>query len=347
MTRTREHLPSLDGLRGVAALAVLLGHLGLTEGSALATWSVSMGVDVFFVLSGFLITRILLHNRERGVPLRSFLWRRALRIFPVYYLVVLASVLIWDVGWNALYALTYTFNFVRYDKLPVALGPTWSLCVEEHFYLVWPVLVTFVPAKWSRGMAVRLLIAAALGTYLFERFAPVWGAGASVEAWLYRMTPFRACGLLAGSVLAYDEARWRGTATSAWAGAALAAGGVAVMTFGLPIAHAHGTGQMVARVLAATGMLLLALSALRPVFALGPLRWVGWISYGLYLYHGPVYELLVGYGRAAMLGGTFAAATVSYYGFERPVLRWGKSRDASAATPDGPACSATLRPDGS
>src|SRR5882672_2186860 len=97
-----------------------------------------LGVDLFFVLSGFLITRILLADRENERPLRFFLARRALRIFPIYYL-LLAVLLLAKPGqylaWCAIYLSNFHFMF---DKTPNPLPHTWSLAIEEHFYLIWP-----------------------------------------------------------------------------------------------------------------------------------------------------------------------------------------------------------------
>ena len=145
-----DHLPALDGLRALAVLLVLWTHTPLTlQHPELAAWSAFvqpgyLGVDVFFVLSGFLITRILLSEKARAVPLWKFMLRRAVRIFPAYYLLVgLVAAFAWtpDVPWCALYLGNVFYPAFGHAGL---LQHSWSLCVEEHFYLLWPPLVALL-----------------------------------------------------------------------------------------------------------------------------------------------------------------------------------------------------------
>lgn len=154
---TQRRLPGLDGLRALSIGFVILTHLGfynwLVEHHGftyrqLEPFSGGSGVQVFFVISGFLITTLLLREQERrgSVSIRNFLIRRALRIFPVYYLflAVLAALMFWQVlevskpGFAM--AATYTSNFVPRVHNSAEIGHTWSLAVEEHFYLLWPLL---------------------------------------------------------------------------------------------------------------------------------------------------------------------------------------------------------------
>ncbi len=153
----QQHLPQLDGLRGVAIAIVLLGHMlvfgvgfGLTQLGSLPP----VGVTLFFVLSGFLITRILLDAREKPNYYLSFYARRALRIWPLYFLILAA--LFWVTN-HRVAGLTFDENQVRWPFFllyvqnivyknatllgPPALGITWSLAVEEQFYTTWPFVV--------------------------------------------------------------------------------------------------------------------------------------------------------------------------------------------------------------
>ena len=155
-----QHIPALDGIRGLAILLVLFFHLFASNpetGSKLFDLlnqfreSCYLGVNLFFVLSGFLITGILLDTRTRPHFFKTFYARRALRIFPLYYGVLLVLFLltrplhfVWS-GWP-FYLLTYTANLVLWGVGPLNLHPFnihhfWSLQVEEQFYLVWPFLV--------------------------------------------------------------------------------------------------------------------------------------------------------------------------------------------------------------
>lgn len=148
-----RRIPSLDGLRALSILLVIGSHLLGTRGFPVGERAIGaigdfgyLGVRVFFVISGFLITSLLLaeHERTRTVSLKGFYARRAWRIFPAFYTFVGAVTLAWIIGSLALHsgdlfaALTYTMNY-HYDR-SWELGHLWSLSIEEQFYLVWPAL---------------------------------------------------------------------------------------------------------------------------------------------------------------------------------------------------------------
>ena len=148
-----EHIPALDGLRAVAILFVLTSHTdrpGTTDQVFIFGWT---GVDLFFVLSGFLITRILLASRGSERYFRNFYARRILRIWPVYFGVLLFVYALEHYGflrnaetawsWIALASFVQNFYVAAFGwgAIPDWLGPTWSLAIEEQFYLVWPFLV--------------------------------------------------------------------------------------------------------------------------------------------------------------------------------------------------------------
>src|SRR5947209_8320002 len=153
MRRVKE----LDALRGIAALVVVLGHIGALHGSFKVPYSWT-AVDLFFVLSGFLITSILLRHEPTGPFFASFYARRGLRIWPIYYLSLLALAAInpWLPTPYALDGmpqfLTYTqtsFMYWTNDVRPGlhALDHTWTLAIEEQFYLIWPALVFLAGRK--------------------------------------------------------------------------------------------------------------------------------------------------------------------------------------------------------
>ncbi len=174
------HVPILDGVRGLAILMVLIFHSVLVSplGSIHQAYnrissSLWIGVDLFFVLSGFLITSILLKAKGSEGFFRIFYARRALRIFPLYYLFVAFSIFVvpqieyfrpWgipnaidDQWWYWLYG-SNIFSAIQ-GKLPHPfLGPTWSLAIEEQFYLVWPVVVALFSLRWITVVSVGLIV---------------------------------------------------------------------------------------------------------------------------------------------------------------------------------------------
>jgi peptidoglycan/LPS O-acetylase OafA/YrhL len=162
LTTEREHIPALDGLRGLAILFVLLLHLfnyGFLE--SLFSWG-WMGVDLFFVLSGFLITGILIDTKHKKGFIKSFLLRRALRILPLYYGVLIIFAFIaphfgptaWF-GQKQIFFWTHTSNFLFLNKgFFRPLGHFWSLAIEEQFYLVWPFIVLFANCKQLIWIAI-------------------------------------------------------------------------------------------------------------------------------------------------------------------------------------------------
>ena len=167
-------MPQLDGLRAYAVLAVLLHHLfeARVLPSVLSLGWGTLGVRLFFVLSGFLITGLLIRARDEveasGVPRRvvlgHFYLRRALRIFPIYYLVLVLT-LIWgppDAHEQLPWLATYTYNLwiSHLGRYPGYFSHFWSLCVEEQFYLLWPFVVMFAPRRHVPFWAVAMIVAA-------------------------------------------------------------------------------------------------------------------------------------------------------------------------------------------
>lgn len=166
----QTHLPGLDGLRALAVLMVIVGHAARFPGFPAAAKALlvvnfaHLGVNVFFVLSGFLITTLLLGERARTgrLSLRDFYARRTIRIFPAAYAYMAAVALCAWAGWvqlrpgDLLHALTYTTNY--HHERGWALGHLWSLAVEEQFYLLWP--LAFLLAG-RRALPVALLVLAA------------------------------------------------------------------------------------------------------------------------------------------------------------------------------------------
>lgn len=162
------HLPSLDGLRAISILLVIVGHLSGTRGFGKLDLGIGdyahLGVVVFFVISGFLITSLLIgeHEKNGSVSLKLFYARRALRIFPASYCYMLCIFVLWGtgliaIGWQDLiHSVTYTVNYMPQPAW--LIGHLWSLSVEEQFYLIWP--LAFLLAGPRRGIWVVMAMLA-------------------------------------------------------------------------------------------------------------------------------------------------------------------------------------------
>ena len=328
MRSEHKYYPALDGVRAIAALLVLVFHAaqeGLPLPSILSFGQT--GVDLFFVLSGFLITSILLNARPRDwSEVKTFYIRRSLRIFPLYYLALLVTGLFFfKVSWPF---LLYLQNFWLSAGKTIG-GPMhfWSLAVEEQFYLVWPFLVLFVP----RRFLLRIL-----GTLIVFSFA-LRLVLAALHHDVYLLTPTRLDGLSAGAVLAVLHSTG---SLSKWRSALVALAIVSACVLGLLDFHFRRSGEFI--FVAAKYSFLAAMyagvvgwivcspqSLLSRVLAARPLRFVGRISYGLYVWHPFLFITvfkLMHYRRpwleaCVSFPVVFAAACISWYGFERPFLR--------------------------
>lgn len=219
------HIPALDGVRGWAILLVIMNHtimlLPRQEPIAFPIRKIIellgmgwVGVDLFFVLSGFLITGILLRTKNEEGYYINFYARRSLRIFPLYYLVITVYVLVvplFFVNFNQIYTETIQFGkFIYYiyaqnfmpgrfhiDSLPqLLLAPTWSLAVEEHFYLLWPTIVYFMKDRHLLRLSVVLIIVAVLLRVTFKLL------GDPFSSLIYVCTFCRMDSILVGALIA-------------------------------------------------------------------------------------------------------------------------------------------------
>lgn len=354
MVRTR--MPGLDGLRGIAILLVLLHGFdvlnvsgGLWHGVDLALDAGWVGVQLFFVLSGFLITGILLDTQDSPTYYRSFFMRRILRIFPLYYGVLLIAFVLVPLlvalpagyGGNQVWLWTYTENFAAPFGGGDPLFPHfWSLCVEEQFYLVWPLVVRIAGRRGVIALGSTLVVIA-IASRIYVRLH--FGQHAGAEA-AYSFTPCRFDALAIGAVTAALLRGERvGTQVLHRAGARLlAVAGTLIVLAGLVVGRLGRLGepmQVAGYTIIALGFAIVLVSALTStarLFTWAPLRTVGTYSYAMYVFYAPLH-LLAGlpllarvsaapsvplalvYGVAASLA-TFCLAALSYRFYERHFL---------------------------
>lgn len=342
----RRFYPQLDGFRALALLLVLAAHnkdLKLPGNLVYLFTAGWVGVDAFFVLSGFLITKILLDCEPSFRALGLFLLRRTLRTWPLYFLVLLAAWLTLRQTFTGAHInwLQHAFFLQNYAPQFVArsLNPTWSLCVEEHFYLLWPFLVFLLPRRALVWLVPVIFCVLPVGRY--------WGMhhGFTLKQ-LYSETQFHMDGLVAGSFIALVFSRW-GAKKSAliWVGYAFVVMGAVTSFVGYRQSWDPAAGNDLifgysSVAIGFAGLLLLLLmkegSMLAAAFSLRPLRYLGRISYGIYLLHDSVFSVLariplqriVGsvaeswlFMISLRLGVSICVAALSYRFFESPILR--------------------------
>jgi peptidoglycan/LPS O-acetylase OafA/YrhL len=354
-----KRVRTLDGLRGVAILLVVAGHTvqhlqPLHEG--VRHWlylfaNPNAGVRLFFVLSGYLITELLLREQETsgGISLRAFYWRRVLRIFPAFYVYLLTVTLIdlWKPAgitpqtWVA--AASFTWNYATFwvtgpPEGTWNLGHLWTLSVEEQFYLFWPAVLALAGARRGLGIAA-LLIAwcplARVGTYfLFPeqrgQLNMMFHTGVDslmigcATAMLLRRERVRARLAASGGVLAALAALWLLVLSPLMAH--FVRGSPIVVGFTLDALAAAGICAWVHHTPGQSIQLLLGR---------GPLPALGLISYSLYLWQqlflGPTGWLAHGNIAAPVLS-SFAAALLSYLMIEQPLLRYRTARRQRVAS---------------
>ena len=339
--RLSGHLPALDALRGVAVLLVFLFHAD-TPGFSGAF----IGVDIFFVISGFLITVLLLqeHQDYGGIGLRHFYMRRLFRLMPALFLML--AVFVTFCYWyfpdpaeqlrhfqDALMVLFYAANWTRAFDLhrPAVLGHCWSLSVEEQFYMLWPLILLGIIRLPDRrrfiSIAVLFVLPWIWRIYLLSQ-------GASWDR-VYNGFDCRADMVLAGCMLA---SLWNAGKLSWWGGSRFpaslfaAAAALALAAFGTAAAWedlALYRWQYPAIALAAGAVILDVINrpggALARFFSLPVLVGLGAVSYGFYLWHYPViYFVSLNYPGAWAVWIS-AALTLfftlfSWYCIERPAL---------------------------
>jgi peptidoglycan/LPS O-acetylase OafA/YrhL len=375
----QRRLIELDGVRGLAALLVIYAHLYLIwiPGTpAPIFWLRTItgmswtGVYLFYILSGFLIGGILLRNRPATNYFQVFYWRRALRILPVYFALLLIFALLrlvpmirgsagvseGHVPFWQYFLLVQNFSMARTGEWGAApLAVTWSVALEEQFYLFLPLWICLVPTRWLPASFLGL---AAVGP-VFRAVAPF--------AYPPFLVPGSAEALFIGAWLAwifetkpnvFKSTAWRGSI-----GGMLALGALGMALLGTR--HEFGVFSVTIISVFWSAFLWLVLAYLGTIWT-APLRqagllWIGSISYTVYLFHqlmsfllftaftgGPMrhgIRPLLGFGIATLsLVCTLAVALVAYYGMEKRLVSFGRRSKYKVCQPAGNADADEMRP---
>jgi peptidoglycan/LPS O-acetylase OafA/YrhL len=345
-----KRTPQLDAIRGIAVLLVLLHNTDKSLWTGALARNGWMGVDLFFVLSGFLITGILLDTKRQEGYFQNFYARRCLRIWPLYYSVLLFMFVLVpllrpseahrifesrSMPWWSYFVFLQNFLVPVATKATGPLGVTWSLAVEEQFYLVWPLVVYFCSESQLRKVAITVIsLSPVLRFYLWHR-----------QFDIYPNTFCRLDGLMAGALLAMF---FRSSAFSresfvrvAWA----------CLAVGLPLAfltEAYGERWITFSLttLAATAFVYLAMCSkqrwFQAILANRLLLYTGVISYGIYLLQKipidaaqslhidrhPIVVLLL------CAATTYALAMISWNLLEKPCLRLKRYFEARRPAPE-------------
>ncbi|WP_232629373.1 acyltransferase family protein [Methylobacterium sp. Leaf118] len=357
------HLPQLDGLRALAVGLVFLSHAGLGH-----VVPGGLGVTIFFFLSGYLITTLLRVEalNTGGISLRHFYLRRVFRIFPPLYLTLLFAGLLYALGllkgpYDAAVVLmqaAFAANYVGVLGGDITLGlplPLWSLAVEEHFYLLFPLAFLFALGRVTAARLAALCLAACLAVLAFRVAAVMTLPDASD---IYIWTHTRADSILFGCGLAL----WRNPlldGTAAYRpGSGQAAAALAVLAATVLIRDE--TFRQTLRYTVQGGALFVLFAALLQPPAEGPVGWaarllstppltrIGLYSYTIYLVHAAMIEVVAGFTASHLVqGGLGLALTLAYAALmhrfvERPFGRMRRRLDAPGA--DAPAGHAAGRP---
>jgi peptidoglycan/LPS O-acetylase OafA/YrhL len=348
----QPRMAGLDALRAIAVLMVIVNHLGPDRIGPVMVFDGSVGVEMFFVISGFLITWLLLgeHERHGRIALGAFYQRRVARLLPasLAYLLVgmgLLALRQQPIPWGAVVSTVF-YGTNYYQALTGAashyLSHCWSLAVEEQFYLIWPFLLV---GLLQRGHSPRQALALSIPLVWLLKAVLIFGYGVG-EVYLYRALETRMDQLAAGCLLAVllKTPRWRrrfeGLARRRWPLPVLVVGLVVSMSL------LHGTDAVADKQLFGFALETVLIAMMLPLVLIEAagkgwtarllnapaLVLIGQISYGMYLYHPfvthPIHNAVVRLGGSASVGilaalaGLVVVSWASFRWFEQPVRAW-------------------------
>jgi peptidoglycan/LPS O-acetylase OafA/YrhL len=351
-TERGRQWPAFDGLRAIAVLAVVVFHANYPS----FIHGGYVGVDVFFVLSGFLITWLLTteHDSLQGIAYGKFYARRALRLFPALAALIVVSILLVTIDGGlvvyrheTLVGLPWVLFYL--GNWPIAWGNsltlgllavTWTLAIEEQYYLLWPLGLNKLLARVDRRrIAAGLMIAAVLEELV--RFVMGLSNDLAVNLWADKATVTHSDGLLVGSALALmwtTRATWklwpiieRRANELGLVGAALVGASILLGTPNLHTTYVWVTVAVYGTLLLVTSLVARPTSWISLILALAPLQWIGRRSYGMYIWHFPIIVVVLNLNLPAThlhftrfaieIVAIFVVTALSYQVIEQPFLR--------------------------
>lgn len=363
--RLASHFNSIDGVRAICALVVIKEHVGWRSPlPQLFEWGF-LGVDMFFVISGFLIVTLLLRERDskQTTDLRAFYLRRTLRIFPIYYLVIflIAVAAVASLGstgntWQLYKWSIPVFLIYGQDLIPISLGwmfHTWSLAMEEQFYLVWPAVEKYLRAKWVVPLILLLLVLNQIcnAGLLGDAIGTLYGNAdaKNLPVFLITFTPIL-LGVLAAHAM-HDPTSGRRIAAvlrHRWTPLVVLLLAVAVCQVATELQRLP---RFTVHVLFCALLLSLVVkprNIFSPLLDSRPLVFLGRISYGIYLYHVFVLAAVEKVALAlhwrlwppasfvVVAAISVGLAALSFRYFERPIMALGR-RDGKRVESVAPA----------
>lgn len=323
--------PELDGIRGIAIIIIVFHHFDYV-GLQYFGGRGFLAVDIFFVLSGFLITQILLTYREKSIKLRSFYRRRIARLYPILLVSVVGISYYFRNNYQFLdrtpaeHSILYIKNFWPWGGV---FGPMWSLSAEEQFYIIFPIILFIGLRIWKKNIFTLFLVFWLAGIWYIGYKSSGVDHNFNKDG-IFNLVVFRPSIILVGCLIAIHFQKLKelvSKMTSLWA----------LVLVGLFYA-AYKT-QYPPVVGIATGLLILILSeeiavnnvfakVLRQVLALKPLAWIGLLSYSIYIWHLPMifistqhFQIHAIFPMWEFFVKLLAVAVISFYFFEKPVVK--------------------------
>jgi peptidoglycan/LPS O-acetylase OafA/YrhL len=346
-----KYFPSLEGLRGIAVLVVMFHHMETRIFSVCDKFRGGfLGVDTFFVLSGFLITSILLSEREKTgkISLKNFYLRRGVRLVPAFWVYLLVvyfageyfltkeNFLLTTDSYNYISAIAYLTNWYNITGTPTALlSHIWSLAVEEQFYIIWSSVLYLAYKEKKNNRQILKFTLGLIGVLIIIRAGRAF-AGTEFEV-LYFSTDSRMDGLLIGCVTAFvfkwkliSEEFYKTKNFSHYATLCLCLSVMIFLVFAREDLALYYGGFSIFSLCVAVMILWLVKRSgtfVHRILEFRPLIWIGQVSYGLYLWHNVMFDFsrkTFVSAEAKILFGfalTFIVCAASFYLIEKPFLK--------------------------